>query len=358
MPANRCCRGAPAVPGVQHRARRRHGQQPVQPEPGGVRRRGGRNAVASTTEPRAGEAARLPRPGLKGEVMRSRKRQILNRAEALERTISRRRFLAGAGAAVAACAAGPGNVFAATKVNPTKAPGAPLIPPGKLGTITFTQRDVPPPDRHRGKRGVGTDSDDGLRRRARLPRGPDRPRTARAAPRRLVRAARVPARASASSRSSSPATDRTPTTPAEARRTQRPAASPPPSRARPTSPTATHFGASSTSSSSRRSATTASSRTPGRARTARAAACRPTTTSATRPSSSSHRSSACRTWAPATTRRAPTTATSSRGRSPARSGRHSTSSACSGASTSTRTTTRRHTTSSRTGRWSPSRRIA
>ena len=76
--------------------------------------------------------------------MRSRTRQILSRTEALERTISRRRFLAGAGAAVAACAAGPGNVFAATKANPTKAPGAPLIPPGKLGTITFTQRDVPP----------------------------------------------------------------------------------------------------------------------------------------------------------------------------------------------------------------------
>ena len=74
----------------------------------------------------------------------SRKRHTLSRREALERTISRRQLLAGAGVtAAAACAAGPGNVFAAPKAKPTKAPGAPLIPPGKLGTITFTQRDVP-----------------------------------------------------------------------------------------------------------------------------------------------------------------------------------------------------------------------
>jgi hypothetical protein len=77
--------------------------------------------------------------------MRSRKRHTLSRRQALDRTISRRRFLAGAGAsAAAACAAGPGNVFAATKEKATKAPSGRLIPPGKLGTITFTQRDVPP----------------------------------------------------------------------------------------------------------------------------------------------------------------------------------------------------------------------
>src|SRR5918992_1904350 len=73
-----------------------------------------------------------------------RKRQILSRNEALQRTISRRQLLAGAGVAAAACAAGPGNVFAATKTNATKAPSGRLIPDGKLGTITFTQRDVPP----------------------------------------------------------------------------------------------------------------------------------------------------------------------------------------------------------------------
>jgi sugar phosphate isomerase/epimerase len=76
--------------------------------------------------------------------MRSRKRQILSRTEALQRTISRRQLLAGAGAAAAAaCAAGPGNVFAATKEKATKGPSGRLIPDGKLGTITFTQRDVP-----------------------------------------------------------------------------------------------------------------------------------------------------------------------------------------------------------------------
>src|SRR5919106_5450198 len=91
----------------------------------------------------AGEAARLPRPGRRGEFMR-RNRNTLSREEALQRTISRRRFLAGAGATAAACSLAPGGyVFAATKAHATKAPSEPLIPSGKLGTITFTQRDVP-----------------------------------------------------------------------------------------------------------------------------------------------------------------------------------------------------------------------
>jgi hypothetical protein len=64
-----------------------------------------------------------------------------------------------------------------------------------------------------------------------------------------------------------------------------------------------------------------SSRTRGRAPAARAAPCRPTTTSATRPSSSSPPFSACRSWVPATTRRAPTTGTSSRGPWRARNGK-------------------------------------
>src|SRR5919106_6028054 len=91
----------------------------------------------------AGEAAGLPRPERRGEFMR-RNRNTLSREEALQRTISRRRFLAGAGATAAACSLAPGGyVFAATKAKATKAPSEPLIPSGKRGTITFTQRDVP-----------------------------------------------------------------------------------------------------------------------------------------------------------------------------------------------------------------------
>ena len=52
----------------------------------------------------------------------------------------RRRFIAGAGAVAAAAAAiGPASVFAPQAF----AAGGRLIPPAKLGTITFTQRDVP-----------------------------------------------------------------------------------------------------------------------------------------------------------------------------------------------------------------------
>ena len=64
--------------------------------------------------------------------------QPLSLREALDRTISRRRLLAGAGATAAvACTIGPGNVFAATKAKATKAPSGRLIPDGKLGTITL-----------------------------------------------------------------------------------------------------------------------------------------------------------------------------------------------------------------------------
>jgi len=57
----------------------------------------------------------------------------------LHRKLSRRRLLAGAGVATAGLL-GPASVFAA----PTAvAAGGRLIPPGKMGTITFTQRDVP-----------------------------------------------------------------------------------------------------------------------------------------------------------------------------------------------------------------------
>ena len=70
----------------------------------------------------------------------------------------------------------------------------------------------------------GVRADDGLPRRARLPRRPDRPRPAGAAAGRLAGAVRVPGRRRASSRSSSPATTRTPPTPAARRPTRRPAA--------------------------------------------------------------------------------------------------------------------------------------
>jgi hypothetical protein len=56
--------------------------------------------------------------------------------------ISRRRLMAGAGAAAAAAFTplGPASVFAPA---PASAANGRLIPAGKLGTITFTQRDVP-----------------------------------------------------------------------------------------------------------------------------------------------------------------------------------------------------------------------
>jgi Xylose isomerase-like TIM barrel len=56
--------------------------------------------------------------------------------------ISRRRLMAGAGAAAAAAFTplGPASVFAPSAAG---AAGGRLIPDGKLGTITFTQRDVP-----------------------------------------------------------------------------------------------------------------------------------------------------------------------------------------------------------------------
>ena len=73
---------------------------------------------------------------------------------------------------------------------------------------------------------------------------------------------------------------------------------------RPTSTMAVPCAASSTSSAWRQSATTGSSRTRGRA--GPTAGCPPPTRRATSPSSSSRRSSARPTWAPATTRPAPT----------------------------------------------------
>ena len=55
--------------------------------------------------------------------------------------ISRRRMLAGTSALAAAAATlGPASVFSPTAY----AADGRLIPPGKLGTITYTQRDVPP----------------------------------------------------------------------------------------------------------------------------------------------------------------------------------------------------------------------
>src|SRR5919198_213339 len=61
---------------------------------------------------------------------------------AVQRRINRRRLLAGAGA-VAAASVTPA-VFAAVPAPATvDRSGARLIPPGKMGTITFTQRDVP-----------------------------------------------------------------------------------------------------------------------------------------------------------------------------------------------------------------------
>ncbi len=61
----------------------------------------------------------------------------------LGRTLSRRQLLtygAGAAAAAALTPLGPANVFAPAKAH---AAGGRLIPGGKVGTITFTQRDVP-----------------------------------------------------------------------------------------------------------------------------------------------------------------------------------------------------------------------
>ncbi|WP_328414497.1 sugar phosphate isomerase/epimerase [Micromonospora sp. NBC_00389] len=60
----------------------------------------------------------------------------------LYRNINRRRFLTGAGvtAAAALTPLGPASVFAAS---PAGAAGGRLIPRGKMGTITYTQRDVP-----------------------------------------------------------------------------------------------------------------------------------------------------------------------------------------------------------------------
>jgi hypothetical protein len=61
---------------------------------------------------------------------------------AFDYRISRRRLMAGAGAAAAATFTplGPASVFAPTAAS---AANGRLIPDGKLGTITFTQRDVP-----------------------------------------------------------------------------------------------------------------------------------------------------------------------------------------------------------------------
>jgi hypothetical protein len=61
---------------------------------------------------------------------------------AMQNRISRRGLIAGAGAAAAAAVVplGPGSVFAPKRASAAEGR---LIPDGKLGTITFTQRDVP-----------------------------------------------------------------------------------------------------------------------------------------------------------------------------------------------------------------------
>ena len=66
-----------------------------------------------------------------------------------------------------------------------------LIPPSKVGTITFTQRDVPGRLGHRGQRGLGVSPDHGLPRRRQLPGRPHRPRPAGAVAGRLEGALRV-----------------------------------------------------------------------------------------------------------------------------------------------------------------------
>jgi len=57
--------------------------------------------------------------------------------------ISRRGFIAGAGAAAAA-ALTPLSTVPVLGIAPASAANGRLIPPGKMGTITYTQRDVPP----------------------------------------------------------------------------------------------------------------------------------------------------------------------------------------------------------------------
>ncbi len=206
--------------------------------------------------------------------MRRGKRQILSRQEALQRTISRRQLLAGAGAAAAtACAAGPGNVFAATKAKATKAPSGRLIPDGKLGTITFTQRDVP------GRVGIAASAALGVAPTMGFIGGPDFPED----PNDLGPLVPLPGgwlelleflREAGFKQIEFAGYGQNANNPGGVSRTRRPAASPPRRRARRTWPTGARCGASLTSSGSRRSATTASSRTPGRARTARVVACR------------------------------------------------------------------------------------
>ena len=137
----------------------------------------------------------------------------------IDRQLSRRQLLKASAAGAIAAGIGP------VAVTGVQAANGRLIPPDRVGTITFTQRDVPGRVGIAASAALGVAPDDGLPRRPRLPRGSDGSRSARAPARWLARAVRVPRRRRASTRSSSPATARTPPTPAAPRPTRRPAAS-------------------------------------------------------------------------------------------------------------------------------------
>ena len=216
----------------------------------------------------------------------------------LDKKFSRRQVLRiGAGGAVAVGLAplGPAAVLAA----PPEGEGGRLIPPAKVGTITFTQRDVPGRDRHRRQRGAGCAADNGLARRCQLPRRPHGSRSAGATAGRLERAPRVP-------RHGRHRADRVRRVWPERRQSRRRGPQPAPGDVQPRGRAAYLAYAphacegSSTTTDSRPSATMASSRTPGPGLPAPAAACRRPITTGSRPSSSSRRSSACPSWAPAT----------------------------------------------------------
>ncbi len=180
----------------------------------------------------------------------------------LDKKFSRRQALRiGAGGAIAVGLAplGPAAVLAA----PPEGQGGRLIPPAKVGTITFTQRDVPGRRRHRRQRGAGCAADHGLARRCQLPRRPHGSRSAGATAGRLERAVRVP-------RHGRLRADRVRRLRPERRESRRRSAPHRPrGRLQPRGRTgvprlrAARFEGSSTTTDSRRSATMASSRTPG-----------------------------------------------------------------------------------------------
>ena len=197
---------------------------------------------------------------------------------ALHRKISRRSLIAGAGVAAAAAAAGALNpsdrrVFAAVGTATTTATAGSrgrLIPPDKVGTITFTQRDVP------GRVGIAASAARGVAPTMGFLGGPNFPED----PTDLGPLVPLPGgwqelfefladagfkqiEFAGYGQNADQPRRRRPAT----RRRRRDA----PESRRPTSPTPGRCAASSTTSASRRSATTASSRTPGPGRTARAA---------------------------------------------------------------------------------------